>query len=195
MVHCVETQKCSNCTTLDLFGIHQQMLTDGTCGHSTSFTEMFLFALPVFEIESVLLRQLMMLFYVFLILMPWRAYAFHISSLWKFVADISLWDMLLPVKHCVLRNLPAKKKEVSPVVCNLLFNWQDKLCFPCSCLNFSHVCYRVSETSGFYMRQPTCCEHSLYYGKKAEISRLSVGETRYEKRSSILDCIQLNCSK
>lgn len=111
MVHCVETQKCSNCTTLDLFGIHQQMLTDGTCGHSTSFTEMFLFALPVFEIESVLLRQLMMLFYVFLILMPWRAYVFHISSLWKFVADIALWDMLLPVKHCVLRNLPAKKKK------------------------------------------------------------------------------------
>lgn len=65
VIQCVETQKYSNCSILDIFGIHQQMLTDGTCGHNTSFTEMFPFVFPVFEKGSVLLRQLVLLFSVF----------------------------------------------------------------------------------------------------------------------------------
>lgn len=37
LVQYTETEKCWNCTTFALFGIHWQMLTDGTRGHSTSF--------------------------------------------------------------------------------------------------------------------------------------------------------------
>lgn len=125
VVQCVKTQKCSNCSTLDLFGIHQQMLTGGTCGHYSSCIEMFLFALSVFEIGSVLLRQRMLLFSVCVS---------HVDSLrsicisyfitLRFVVNISLCDKLfLPAEHSVLRNLSTNKKEVSPAVCNLLFSW------------------------------------------------------------------------
>lgn len=125
VVQCVETQKCSNCSTLDLFGIHQQMLTDGTCGHNTSFTEMFLFALPVFEIGSVLLRQPMLLFSVCVSYVDsLRSICISYFITLRFVVNISLCDMLsLHAEHSTLRNLSANKKKMSPAVCNLLFSW------------------------------------------------------------------------
>lgn len=193
MVQCAETQKYSNCSILDIFEIHQQMLTDGTCGHNTSFTEMFPFVFPVFETGSVLLRQLVLLFSVFHMWIPWGAYVFHISSLWGL-----WWTSCCVIYYSSMPNTLSWEAFMQTRRCpqlSVTFSVDRTSYASCSCLNFPRVCYRVSEMSGFYMWQPTCCEHSLYCGKKPEISRLSVGETRYEKRSSILDCIQFHCTK
>lgn len=111
VVQCVETQKCSNCSTLDLFGIHQQMLTDGTCGRNTYFTGMFLFALPVFEIGSVLLRQLMLLLSVCVSYVnSLRSICVSYFITLRLVVSILLCDMLfLLAEHSVLRKLSANK--------------------------------------------------------------------------------------
>lgn len=110
-VQYVEIQKYSNCSPLDLFVIHQQMLTDGPCGHDTYFTEMFLFALPVFEVGSVVCC----LCFTCRFLEKHMYFIFHHSEVCG--EHLTVWYRLfLHADHCVL-------SDTSPAVCNPLCSW------------------------------------------------------------------------